>query len=236
MYNQLCISVFILSANLLFSADRQIHCFVALCDNKSQGIVPVSKTLGDGDSPRTNLYWGAMYGIKTWFKRSSAWKLEKTIKNPSKSILERIIFKHKNKDVWFTADAYRGSAIKQCTKDFFEAFSKTKSADLNIYIGHNGLMDFKLKTAELKPKKQIDAIILACKSKQYFGRYLKSLNASPLLLTTQFMAPEAYTLEAALSAWVYKLGNKQIHFQASAAYSKYQKCSLTASKRLFYTK
>ncbi len=33
-----------------------IHVFVALCDNKYQGIAKVSKKLGDGSNPDTNLY------------------------------------------------------------------------------------------------------------------------------------------------------------------------------------
>jgi len=33
--------------------------FVALADNFNQGIVPVSAKLGNGDNPKTNLYWGA---------------------------------------------------------------------------------------------------------------------------------------------------------------------------------
>ena len=43
------------------------HVVVALCDNESQGIVPVPARLGDGDSPQSNLYWGAMYGVRGWF-------------------------------------------------------------------------------------------------------------------------------------------------------------------------
>ncbi|MEA1973061.1 MAG: peptidoglycan-binding domain-containing protein, partial [Candidatus Cloacimonadota bacterium] len=39
--------------------DVVIHCFVALCCNKCQGIVPVPKFLGKGDDPDGNLYWGA---------------------------------------------------------------------------------------------------------------------------------------------------------------------------------
>ena len=40
-----------------------IPVFVALADNVNQGIVPVSATLGNGDNPQTNLYWGAAFRI-----------------------------------------------------------------------------------------------------------------------------------------------------------------------------
>ena len=52
---------------------RTIHVFVALCDNVHQGIVPVPKTLGNGEDPKNNLYWGALYGVKTFFRRSENW-------------------------------------------------------------------------------------------------------------------------------------------------------------------
>jgi hypothetical protein len=52
------------------SGSKTIHVIVAWCDNEYQGIVPVPKHLGDGDNPATNLYWGATYGVKNFFKRS----------------------------------------------------------------------------------------------------------------------------------------------------------------------
>ena len=52
-----------------------IHAFVPLCDNENQGIVPVSKSLGNGLNLRTNLYWGALYGVKTHFKKQKDWTL-----------------------------------------------------------------------------------------------------------------------------------------------------------------
>src|SRR5688572_22630666 len=52
-----------------------IHVFVALADNVNQSIVPVSASLGNGDNPTTNLYWGAAFGIKTFFSRNKDWQL-----------------------------------------------------------------------------------------------------------------------------------------------------------------
>jgi hypothetical protein len=65
------IILFILTPTLFVSAQeapRVVHAFVALCDNKHQGIVPVPAILGNDDDPKNNLYWGAMYGVKTFFK------------------------------------------------------------------------------------------------------------------------------------------------------------------------
>src|SRR6476661_8623706 len=52
---------------------KVIHVLVALCDNINQGIVPVSARLGNGQDPTTNLYWGAAFGVKTFFSKSQQW-------------------------------------------------------------------------------------------------------------------------------------------------------------------
>jgi len=52
------------------SSPRVAHVFVALADNQHQGIVPVPAVLGNGSDPQRNLYWGAAYGFKTFFKFS----------------------------------------------------------------------------------------------------------------------------------------------------------------------
>src|SRR6267142_1529956 len=98
-----------------------IHVFVALCDNEHQGIVPVSATLGNGDNPATNLYWGAAFGVKTFFAKSKDWELVADIPNPSPVILVRSVFKHKTQNVFLIAEAYRGREIAQATWDFLEA-------------------------------------------------------------------------------------------------------------------
>jgi len=49
------------------------------------------------------------------------------------------------------------------------------------------------------------------------------------------MAPEAYTLEAALGAWIGGESDGEIRERAAAAYARYQKCSLSAARKLFAT-
>jgi hypothetical protein len=55
------------------------------------------------------------------------------------------------------------------------------------------------------------------------------------LLTTGFMAPEAYTLDAAVEGWIADENAEQITERAARAYDKYQKCGLKAARRLFYS-
>lgn len=227
---------------------KTIHVFVALCDNKYQGIVPVPAGIGNGQDPKKNLYWGTGYGVKSYFNKSNEWKLAFSQKDPAKNILERLLFKHKTKDVYLLADAYDGQFIRQTTVDFLNAAAgkieteiKTEdkaiyfggASDLVAYIGHDGLMDFSLQqNFERVADKKIEAIILACYSKKYFSPHLKKTGASPLVWTTGLMAPEAYTLHDAIHAWIENKSSADIRTAAAAAYSKYQKCSLKAAKNL----
>ena len=74
-----------------FQSDaKTIHIFVALCDNKYQGIVPVPEKIGNGQDPDSNLYWGCAFGVRTYFKKSKEWKFVESRKLKSEK-LERII-------------------------------------------------------------------------------------------------------------------------------------------------
>jgi hypothetical protein len=97
-------------------------------------------------------------------------------------------------------------------------------------------MDFQLpRYPQQKNGSHREAIVLACASKQFFREAVRASGAYPLLWTTGLMAPEAYTLKAALDGWIEKEDREQIRDRASAAYDKYQKCGLKAAHRLFTT-
>jgi hypothetical protein len=228
-----------------------IHVFVALADNVNQGIVPVSATLGNGDNATTNLYWGAAFGIKTFFSRNRDWELVAAKRDSSAGVLERCVFKHRRGSFFLVADAYRGKEISQTTVDFLEAaagkpgeqlkvgdmqFHTGGSADVLVYVGHNGLMDFKLSShPQRRDDRERRAIILACASKPYFSSALQDSGATPLLWTTNLMAPEAYVLSAAIDGWMKKESDEQVRLRAAEAYHKYQKCGLKAARGLFAT-
>ena len=228
-----------------------VHVMVALCDNRYQGIVPVPKAIGNGKDPANNLYWGCDYGIKTFFKKRTAWKLVQTWSNPATHVLERCLFKHSKYNSYLVADAYDGQFIQPCTVDFLDACAGKKlqtithtkdtlgiagNAHLVAYIGHDGLMDFSLPAIPAQQdNRKRNAIILACKSKQFFGNAVRTTGAYPLLWTTQLMCPEAYTLDAALHAWLQHQNNSAIHTAAARAYSQYQHCSVKAAQNLLAT-
>ena len=231
---------------------RTVHVFVALADNANQGIVPVPAKLGNGEDAEHNLYWGAAAGVKTFFARSADWMLLSQRHQPKPEVLERCIFKHKTGNVYLVADAYRGNRIKQAISDFLEAAAGANpqmiavksgaeqvtvrgngGANLVVYIGHDGFMDFELaslpQAANASPR---EAIVLACLSKSYFSSPLRAAGARPLLWTTGLMAPEAYTLKSALDGWVIGESNEQIRERAAATYDRYQKCGIKGARRL----
>jgi hypothetical protein len=231
-----------------------VHVFVALADNEHQGIVPVPKALGDGEDPGRNLYWGAAFGVRTFFRKSADWKEVRVMESPDWTILERSTFRHNSSGTLLIADAYRGRQIKAAIEDFFrESAGQTVAASTNrarsgkemnpsptkillVYVGHDGLMDFPLAKqfqGQADPKR--DAIVLACASKIYFAAGLRATGAQPLLWTNGLMAPEAYTLKAALDGWIAGENGEQIRQRAAGAYAKYQKISVASSERLFAT-
>jgi hypothetical protein len=237
------------------ASPRVVHVFVALADNQHQGIVPVPAALGNGSDPVRNLYWGAAFGVKTYFKASEDWQLLWSGRTGKDAILERCVFKSRKDDVYLVADAYEGSQIKLAVTDFLSAaagiakeqFSKETAsgdvslriageADLIVYVGHDAFMDFQIPPiAGTKGTKVRRTIVLACASKPYFGPYIRQTGASPLLWTTGLMAPEAYTLKAALDGWIVREDDLAIRRRAAQAYDKYQRCGARAAMRLFAT-
>ena len=228
-----------------------IHAFVPLCDNENQGIVPVSKSLGNGLNLRTNLYWGALYGVKTHFKKQKDWTLLFSKKDLNKNILERVVFfkKYKNgAQVYFVGDAYRGDRMAACLTDYFAALSNENksefdfldkkigiegNADLIVFNGHNGLMDTSIEFPNNMHTSSKDAIAIACISFDYFKEYYQQVNAYPLLNTKNLLAPEAYVLKNVFDAWAMLEDEEAIHHAAGSAYNQYQKCGLKGAKRLF---
>ena len=241
-----------------------IQVCVALADNKNQWIAPVPEAIGNGQDVRSNLYWGARYGIKTYLTKDGDWEKAVTLRPNDKRILERIVFKRgfsRNGQVvavYLVADAWDGKYIKDAIKQFlnynagkdiFSVQLENKkihaggNAHLIVYIGHNALMDYiggssltVLNPKAASNKQQNDAIVLACKSEQYFSSRIKKLGSYPLVLTTGLMAPEAYSLHAAIEQWVAGKNEKQVRKAAAAIYNKYQKTGQHAAERLFGVK
>jgi hypothetical protein len=226
------LTVLAMSPAFAWAAPREIRVFVALCDNASQGIVPVPPRIGDGNRPDDNLYWGCTEGFRSWFKRSACWKLTKTEASVSRDILERLQFRHATADAVLTAEAYRGSSIRKCLTDFEAAVALGKYA-LVAYIGHNGLMDFDLPAAKPPKSNSTDVIVLCCKSRPYFADRLSRLQARPILTTEQLMYPGSFILHDAIEVWLRNGAPAEIRTAAAKAYAKNQGISVKAAAGIF---
>jgi hypothetical protein len=238
-------------ASVAVRPGKVVHVVVALCDNQYQGIVPVPAKLGNGDDPANNLYWGAAFGVKTFFRKAGDWVLVSATPVSGTSVLERVIFKHRKEDVYLVADAYRGRDIRRATWDFLRfssgrdagtveipsgRLSTGGGADLVVYVGHDGLMDFSVPAMpRVEAGRGRDVIILACASRGYFAGPLRQAGGRPLLWTTGLMAPEAYVLKAALDGWILGEDGEKTRNRAAGAYHKYQGCSLKSALKLFAT-
>jgi hypothetical protein len=194
---------------------RLVHVFVALADNAHQGIVPVPAALGNGDDPAKNLYWGAAFGVRTYFKKSAEWKEVATVNNPNSYLLERSVFVHGTSGTYLIADAYRGREIKQAITDFYrsaaglvtEGSASAKkdfpaTAALSVYVGHDGLMGFAIESRfQGDAKAHREAIMLACASKMFFCRRAEKHWCSAAAVDNRIDGPRGLHAEGG-TGWV----------------------------------
>ena len=230
-----------------------VHIFVPLCDNDNQGIIPTSKSLGNGLNLKTNLYWGAGYGIKTHFKRKKDWKLVYQQYNTDSNILERVVFFKvfsNHAKVYLIADGYRGDRMEQCLDDYLNSLVGTKKdllnienkqiginshSDLLIFNGHNGLMDVDMDLIYNEDGIFRDAAVISCVSYDYFANHLKCLKAYPLVTSVSFLPPEAYVAEGIINSWALMKTNEEIRLAAGDAMYRVHKKSRKAMRAMFKT-
>jgi len=217
----------------LAAAEKRIAVFVGLCDNATQGIVKVGAKIGDGDKPADNLYWGCTDGLRSYFKASKRWKLEKSdTATGDDRILERMTFRHVSGDAVLVAEAWRGSKLKEC----YEACEKAMLSgdnDLVTFIGHNVLMDVDIPAPAEKAKGKTDAIVLCCISDRYFRQRLENAGVRPVVLTTQLMYPGSFILHDALEPWLQGKARGDLRDAAGLAYARNQKLKPAAAKGVF---
>lgn len=221
-----------LSAFAAAGAPKKVAVFVALCDNASQGIAPVPAGIGDGNKAAENLYWGCTDGLPTCLKASKSWKLLKKEIPTDPRILERCTFSDTAGAIELTVEGWRGSEIASCLSAF-EGALVSGNHDLCAFIGHNVLMDRWIPEAGKRAAKPVDAIVLCCKSEEYFKQRLTLLGARPVLLTTQFMYPGGFLLRDTLPLWAKGSPPADIRSAAGASYARNQKISTKAGTGVF---
>lgn len=227
----------LLALVLLFTSaraeEKRIAVFVGLCDNATQGIVKVGAKIGDGNKPDDNLYWGCSDGLKSFFKASRRWKLEKReTATGDERILERLTFRHVSAKAVLVAEAWRGSNLKDCYVACETAMLSGEN-QLVAFIGHNVLMDAAIEAPARKAAGKTDAIVLCCISDRYFRERLGHAGIRPVLLTTQLMYPGAFILHDALEPWLAGKDPKALRGAAGAAYARNQKIKTAAATGVF---
>lgn len=120
-------------ASCLCGRPATIHVYVALCDNVHQGIVPVPARIGNGRDAGNNLYWGAAYGVKNFFrKKTDDWVFIGTLRADRPEILERVLFRHREKDLYLLADAFAGEHIRECIEAFLRSSSGQSAVPIEV--------------------------------------------------------------------------------------------------------
>ena len=260
LHFNLLIAIFMAPSNVAERMEKDVaagkplvaHVVVVLADNKHQGIVPVPEKLGNGQDPRNNLYWGALYGLRTHLIRKAQWVLVAKTKNPAKYILERLLLQKQMGDrtIQVIAEAWDGAHMSEALDHYFACVSGTKKvtvtedgsepvaaggdAHLVVFVGHNGLMDrdHDLPThANSQPARATAA--LACRSRGYFSNHLSAAKANPVLMTNGLMAPEGYVVAALLEGFFRSHSKQKIAKEVATAYHAYQNCGMQAAMNLF---
>ena len=245
------VALFLLPASLQAEPQKVIHAFVALCDNASQGIVPVPAKIGNGDDLVDNLYWGCDEAIVPCLSKSKAWQKISLGKLAGQDIiLARAIFRHRATGGILLADAYRGKEIKTALNDYFAALAGTLAVEIEVegnkisaggkaglvaYVGHDGLMEFRVEPPARDPARPpVVAVSLSCMSQHYFMPHLEKLKVKPYLLTTQLMYPGGFLLQGAAENWLAGQAGEPVRQRAATGYAKNQGISAKSAASVFW--
>jgi hypothetical protein len=234
-----------------------VHCFVPLCDNEYQGIVPTSESLGNGFSLTSNLYWATSNGMKKYFMIDRRWYYLNGLPfNTSDTVLERAVFERSigHAKVVLICDAYRGDMMKPCLEDYFNCLAGNSkdsipyhksfleinnNADMVVFNGHNGLMDTAIDSIVINRDKRFfeskDAVSIACSSHNYFSKYFMETGAYPLVTTFASLYPGAFVLNGIIEKWAVFSSDQEIAEEAGDAYHEIKKCGKQAARNMFGT-
>jgi len=225
-----------------FAAEpKQARIIVSLADNANQGIVPIKASLGNGQNPGNNLYWGALYGAKTHFKRMKGWTV-KSANSDNASVLDSFMLSNvASPSSKILVEAWDGAQQKQAVKSYFQDLRNDGSLnDLVCFVGHNALMDlFLANVPALKSTRDANivrgrkGVVIACQSSPYFEPHHDALGVESYVMTWGLMAPEAYVLEGILTPWLKGEGSNAARAGAAMQYARYRKISVCSANRLF---
>lgn len=234
------------------SGNLVIHVYVPLCHNDQ--VDCGSSLAGEPDNLKHNLYWGAAFGQKRFFRRKSSKWTEVTVEKGSGNVLERAVYRRSFPGepwgreapitAWVVFDALHGDAIDEAIDGLYREAAgggvlklndgEERVMPINVvgYAGHNRMMDGKEAPAT-KGKAAIPSFVFACYSRSYFEDELKQRGSTMLLSTQALMAPEGYVVDALVTALAQNAPRGELREATASAYATWQKISLKTAKRMF---
>lgn len=130
-------------------------------------------------------------------------------------------------------ERYQNLAIKDGDKDYLNNIEG--GADFLTFIGHNGLMEFRVPTPTANPhrKQKVDIAVLCCKSKRFFDNNLTKAEARPVCMTASNMYPGAFILHDVLEGWFKGENRDKLRLRAAKGYAKNQNISTKIATNVF---
>jgi hypothetical protein len=209
----------------------RVRVYVALCDNASQGIVPVKNpAICDGDVPAHNIYWGTRGGL-SGFARAAGFRRIESTPLASGPIAVRTVWRKRVRsiDVELEGLAYRGREIRTAMLDFVRA---VHSDDANgaspphvvAYVGHNYFLD----TSDVRDFREAaraggaiakGIVPLSCLGDQHIRPYITRDRAEILLLNTNLAYPGAWSLGGAIDGLVRRDSARGVRDSAARAFA-----------------
>lgn len=204
----------------------RVRVFVALCDNASQGIVPVKNpAICDGDDPDRNIYWGTRGGL-SGYMRAAKFRLQSREIPSDGPIAVRAVW-HKRvagTEVEVEGVAYRGREIRTAMLDFVRAAHHAGDAPHVVaYVGHNYFLD----TSEVREfwdatRASDDlpqgVLALSCLGERDIRPYITRDHAAVLLLNKNLTYPGAWSIGGLIEGLVRRLPPVGLRDSAARAF------------------
>jgi len=145
--------------------------YVALCDNDSQGIVPVrNRSICDGRRPEANMYWATSGGLAGYLKRAG-WRRVATVEEPREGVAFEVVWHKRHRaggelrdrgvegsfDVYLVSVVFWGDHIREANIEYLRAVNRDDPRVLGVegygrlvyggaghvvgYIGHDYFFD-----------------------------------------------------------------------------------------------
>ena len=237
-----------------------VRVLVPLCSNHQ--IWCGARFAGQPGHAKTNLYWGAIYGVRRFLERKrSAWSRVQ-LERGQGVVLERAVYRRRVPAArWglgstssvqqvVVLEAIHGSHIDQAVEKLWSVATRggqvrfvdatgprTERVHVVGYAGHNRLMDGIPFPPALPPRAPGDhpvpVFVLACNSEGYFSPALRQAGSLPLVMTRSLMAPEGYVVDAVLRGLGDNLSAAGIRELAVRAYAKWQRLSVRQASVIF---